>query len=95
MDAKKDVMGATKGDGSAGKLPSPIAGASFPASGVSFRSPIDSSSYQNLGGQFIIQPRSSHFEPAQSLDWIRDQSGNDVQPSPENGNYDHIPDLRN
>lgn len=89
MDNKKDITGAAKGgDASAGKLPSPIGGASI--SGVSFWSPNDS--YQNIGGsQFMIQSRSTQLEPTQSMQW-RDHSGNDLQQSPENGNYEQIPE---
>ncbi|KAL3520942.1 hypothetical protein ACH5RR_019091 [Cinchona calisaya] len=90
IDPKKDITGGLKGDTSAGKSPTPIGGASF--SGVSIRSPIDST-YQNIGGsQFMIQPQSRSTQaPSQLMEWS-DHPGQSMEQSPENGNYQHIPD---
>ncbi|KAL3523712.1 hypothetical protein ACH5RR_016546 [Cinchona calisaya] len=90
VDPKKDITGGLKGDTSAGKSPSPIGGASF--SGVSFWSPIDSS-YQNIGGSpFMIQPQPRSTQaPSQMMEW-GDHPDPSVQQSPENGDYEHIPD---
>ncbi|CAI9773982.1 unnamed protein product [Fraxinus pennsylvanica] len=89
IDTKKDMTGGAKGDATASKFPSPIGGASVP--GVSFRAPFDSPN-QNVGGnQFMIQHRNMQFTPSDSMDW-RGKTGHGALNSPENGDYEHIPE---
>lgn len=87
IDAKKDAKG---GDPASGKLPSPIGGASV--SNLSFRSPADSP--HQLGGTaspFMMPHRSMQMTPSHSMDW-RTNTGYGMHQSPENGDYEPIPD---
>ncbi|XP_022890010.1 AT-hook motif nuclear-localized protein 14-like [Olea europaea var. sylvestris] len=90
IDTKKDMTGEAKVDATASKLPSPIrGGASVP--GVSFRTPFDSSNRNVIGNQFVIHQRNMQFTPSDSMDW-RGKTGHGALNSPENGDYEHIPE---
>ncbi|KAL0552680.1 hypothetical protein IC582_011798 [Cucumis melo] len=107
IDPKKE-FGGGKGDGSAGKLPSPIGGTSM--SNLRYGSNIDSGGnqirgndeHQGLGeSHFLLQPRGVNLTSPRSTDWrtgldatnaAYDLSGRTSHHSPENGDYDQIPD---
>ncbi|XP_022863892.1 AT-hook motif nuclear-localized protein 14-like [Olea europaea var. sylvestris] len=75
VDTKKDVTG---------KPLSPIGGAS--ASGLSFRSSVDSH-HQTVGGsQYMIQHQSMQLTPSHAMEW------RDAHQSPENSDYEPVPE---
>nr|CAA10643.1 SAP1 protein [Antirrhinum majus] len=84
VETKKD---ANVEAAASGKSPSPNGGASAP--GLSFRSPADSGIQMGGGGNpFLIQNRTMHMTP---MEWIG-SADHGMHQSPENGDYDHIPD---
>ncbi|KAG9135918.1 hypothetical protein Leryth_002618 [Lithospermum erythrorhizon] len=92
IDTKKDMAGATKVDAPTSKMASPVGGASVSGhSGVSFRSPVDSPHENIGGGQFVLQPHAMHMTPSQSMEW-RGSSSHGMQQSPENGDFEHMPE---
>ncbi|CAN1176710.1 AT-hook motif nuclear-localized protein 14 [Linum perenne] len=115
LDNKKDASNGVRLDASSpSKLPSPVGGSSL--SGMSFRSPVESSGrnpsrsnddHQTMGGSpFMMHNRGMQMAPSRQMDWRsgpdpRAGSGYDLtgrtgpgggHRSPENGNYDQLPD---
>ncbi|CAN1233413.1 AT-hook motif nuclear-localized protein 14 [Linum perenne] len=115
LDNKKDAGNGVRLDASSpSKLPSPVGGSSL--SGMSFRSPVESSGrnparsnddHQTMGGSpFMMHNRGMQMAPSRQMDWRsgpdpRAGSGYDLtgrtgpgggHRSPENGNYDQLPD---
>ena len=62
LDTKKDVNAGMKVDASAGRMASPVGGASV--SSIGFHSAVDSS-----GSHFMIQPRAMHVTTSRPTDW--------------------------
>lgn len=97
IDTKKDIVVDVKGDTLANKLPSAVG--AVPVSSAGFRATVNPS-----GTQFMIQPRGMQMTPPRSNDWsgtdTRSNAGYDfsgrmglgAHESPENGDYEHIPD---
>ncbi|CAN0892849.1 AT-hook motif nuclear-localized protein 14, partial [Linum grandiflorum] len=108
LDNKKDAGNGVRIDASSpgGKLPSPVGGSSM--SSISFRSPVESSGrnpdeHQTMGGSpFMIHNRGMQMAPSRQMEWRSGTgSGYDLtgrtgpgggHRSPENGNYDQLPD---
>ncbi|GAB4836041.1 hypothetical protein Ancab_000958 [Ancistrocladus abbreviatus] len=104
FDSKKDDTCGIKGDASASLLSSPVA--TTPT--VGYRPVIESSgrflgedNHQNIGGTFMVQPQGMHVPASQSTDWRGsmdtrtvdyDFTGQTGHESPENGDYDQLPD---
>ncbi|XP_022143142.1 AT-hook motif nuclear-localized protein 14-like isoform X2 [Momordica charantia] len=108
IDPKKDVGGGAKGDASAGKLPSPVGGTSMSglrygstidSGGNQVRG---NDEHQGIGeGHFLLQPRGVNLTSQRPTDWrmgldatnsAYDLTGRTSHHSPENGDYDQIPD---
>ncbi|KAL8099815.1 AT-hook motif nuclear-localized protein 14-like [Apium graveolens] len=96
IDTKKDIVGDVKTDSSGNKSPSPIGGISV--SNAAFPATVDSS-----GNQYMLQPRNMQMTPPHTNEWsgadARSNASYDFSgrmgpvetESPENGDYDHIP----
>ncbi|CAI9773090.1 unnamed protein product [Fraxinus pennsylvanica] len=67
-----------------GKPLSPIGGAS--ASSLTFRSPVDSPHQTVVGSQYMIQHQSMQLTPSHVMEW------RDAHQSPENSDYDPVPE---
>ncbi|KAM4108830.1 hypothetical protein ACB094_03G075200 [Castanea mollissima] len=94
LDTKKDVNAGMKVDASASRMASPVGGASV--SSIGFHSAVDSS-----GSHFMIQPRAMHVTTSRPTDWrggpaagyeLTGRTGRGAHQSPENGDYEQLPD---